>query len=73
MDQKNNDDLRAELEKAQKERDDYREMAADLLKRDHDIDLDELEAELRDWKENGGGIPFSQVVDMLKNEFGIIL
>ena len=53
------------------ERDGYREIVADLLKRHHDIDLDELEAELRDWQENGAGIPLSELVDMLENEFGI--
>jgi uncharacterized coiled-coil DUF342 family protein len=67
------EELKAELERVRKERDGYHEIAVDLLKRHHDIDLDELEAELRDWKEKGAGIPFSQVTDMLKNEFGIIL
>jgi hypothetical protein len=64
--------LRAELERVRKERDDYKEALRDVLKRQFAIDLDELEADLRSWKENGG-IPFSRVRDMLETEFGIKL
>jgi len=67
------DELKAQLEQVRKERDGYRATVADLLKRHYGLDMDELEAELRDWKENGRAIPFSQVVDMLKTEFGIVL
>ena len=34
------------------------------------VDLDEWEAELRDYQKNGG-IPFSAIWDMLESEFGI--
>jgi hypothetical protein len=63
-------ELRAELERVRKERDDYKAMLRDVLKRQFDIDLDELEAELREWREKGG-IPFSKVWEMLETEFGI--
>jgi hypothetical protein len=66
------DELRAELARLKKERDDYRAMAADMLKRHFDIDLDELEADLRDWKEKGG-IPFEELLKQLEAEFGIKL
>jgi hypothetical protein len=70
VDERSNDELRAELERVRKERDDYRAMAADMLKRHFNIDLDQFEAEMRDYQENGG-IPFSQVIEMLEKEFGI--
>jgi hypothetical protein len=66
------EELRAELERVKKERDDYRAMAADLLKRHCGEDLDELEADLRNWKEHGG-IPFEQILRELEAEFGIKL
>jgi hypothetical protein len=68
----NSGDLRAELERVRKERDDYRAIAADLLKRQFDVDLDEWEAALRDYQKNGG-IPFSDIQEMLETEFGIKL
>ena len=48
------DELRVGFERVKKERDDYRAMAADMLKRHFDTDLDELEADSWNWKEKGG-------------------
>jgi hypothetical protein len=66
------EELLAELERVKKERDDYRAMAADLLKRHCGENLDELEADLRDMQQNGG-IPLSKVLADLKAEFGLPL
>jgi hypothetical protein len=62
--------LKAELERVRKERDDFRASLADVLKRHFQFDLDEWEAELKDYQMNGG-IPFSAIWDMLEAEFGI--
>jgi hypothetical protein len=70
MDERSSDELRAENEQLRKERDDYRAMAADMLKRHFNVDLDEFEADMRDYQKNGG-IPFSRVIEMLEKEFGI--
>jgi hypothetical protein len=64
------EELKAELERVRKERDDYRASFADVLKRHFQVDLDEWEAELRDYQKNGG-IPFSAIWEMLETEFGI--
>jgi|HubBroStandDraft_4_1064222.scaffolds.fasta_scaffold1079627_1 hypothetical protein len=71
MDERSNEELRAELERVRKERDGYRETVADMLKRHFDLDLDELETELRDWQQNGGGMPFEQILAQIEAEFGI--
>jgi hypothetical protein len=65
------EELKAELERVKKERDGYRETVADMLRRHFELDLDELEAELRDWQQNGGGVPFEQVLAQIEAEFGI--
>ena len=64
------EELRAELERVKKERDDYRAMAADPLKRQCGEDLDELEADLRDLQQNGG-ILLAEALAALKAEFGL--
>jgi hypothetical protein len=72
MAEPNVEELRAELERVKKERDHYRADLAYLLKCHCDIDLDELEADLRDLKQNGG-IPLSEALAKLKAEFGLPL
>ena len=66
------EELKAELARVRKERDDYRATVADLLKRHYDIDIDEFEAELRHVQQHGG-VPWSEVAAMLQSEFGIKL
>ena len=68
----NGDELRAELDRVRKERDEYRAIAADLFKRQFNIDLCELEAELKHVREHGG-VPWSEIEAMLESEFGIKL
>jgi hypothetical protein len=63
---------RSGLERVKKERDDYRAMAADLLKRHFGENLDELETDLRDLQQKGG-IPLAEALATLKTEFGLPL
>jgi hypothetical protein len=71
MHEPGNEELRAELERVRKERDEYKSMLRDLIKRQFDIDVDELEVELREWQQKGGGMPFSKIWEVLETEFGI--
>ena len=66
------EELKAELARVRKERDEYRASLTDVLKRHFNVDLDEWEAALRDYQKNGG-IPFSAIKEMLESEFGIKL
>jgi hypothetical protein len=72
MDERTNEELRAELERLRKERDEYRATVARMLKLHYGIDVNELEEELRNVREHGG-IPWSQLESMLETEFGIRL
>jgi hypothetical protein len=72
MDERTNEELRAEIERLRKERDDYRAAVAQMLKVQYGIDVNELETELAHVREHGG-IPWSQVEAMLETEFGIKL
>jgi hypothetical protein len=66
------EELRAELERVRKQRDEYRAALADVLKHQFEVDLDEWEVALRDYQKNGG-VPLSDVRTMLETEFGIKL
>jgi uncharacterized coiled-coil DUF342 family protein len=66
------EELKSELERVRKERDALQESLRDLIKRHFDIDIDEVEAELRAWQKNGtrSTVTLDELIAELESKLG---